>query len=64
MAKNTRSRKWQVTINNPSEKGYTHEKIKELINELKSLIYACWCDETGKEGTYHTHIYFVCTNAI
>ena len=64
MAKNTRSRKWQVTINNPSEKGYTHEKIKELINELKSLTYACWCDETGKEGTYHTHIYFVCTNAI
>lgn len=64
MAKNTRSRKWQVTINNPTEKEFTHEKIRELIDEFKSLTYACWCDETGKEGTYHTHIYFVCANAI
>ena len=59
MAKNTRSRKWQITINNPIEKDFTHEKIREKIDEFKSRIYACWCDETGEQGTYHTHIYIV-----
>ena len=56
--KDTRSRKWQVTINNPLEKGYTHDRIKEVLNKYKSCIYWCMSDEKGnKEETYHTHIY-------
>lgn len=35
--KDTQCRKWQVTINNPLEKGYTHEKIKEILSQYKGL---------------------------
>lgn len=60
---NTRSRKYQLTINNPSEHGFTHERIKNSLKQL-SLIYWCLCDETGEEGTYHTHVYLASDNAI
>ncbi len=56
--KDTQSRKWQITINNPLEKGYTHDRLKEILSEMKSLVYWCMADETGnQDGTYHTHIY-------
>ncbi len=29
-----------------------------------SLIYWCMCDEIGKEGTYHTHIFFVAKSGV
>ena len=54
--KNLQSRKWLLTVNNPSEKGYSHEFIKKALNELK-VAYWCMSDETGESGTYHTHIY-------
>lgn len=50
-----KSRKWQITLNNPQPKGYTHEKIKAELHALKSLKYYCMSDEIG--NTYHTHIY-------
>lgn len=62
--KDTRSRKWQITINNPQEKGFTHEVIKENLSEIKSLVYWCMADEVGENGTYHTHIYIALSNAI
>ena len=55
--KDTQSRKWQVTINNPTEKGYTHIRLKEILSEMKSLIYWCMSDEVGENETYHTHLY-------
>lgn len=55
--KDTQSRKWQITINNPQEKELAHDKIKEILNELKSIRYYCMADEMGE--TYHTHIYVV-----
>lgn len=65
MANNSASRKWQITINNPKEKGYNHETLKALIDEyFTNNIYGCMCDETGEEGTYHTHIYLVFTSAV
>lgn len=64
MQADTRSRKWQLTINNPKEKGRTHEAIKETLNTFKALSYWCMCDEIGEEGTYHTHIFFYSPNAI
>ncbi len=63
MDKDTRSRKWQITINNPVEKGFTHERIKELLEEFTSLVYWCMSDEIGENGTYHTHIYMALSNA-
>ena len=57
MAKDTQSRKWQVTINNPADKGYSHDKLKEIVSNMKSVIYWCMADEVGDNGTYHTHVY-------
>lgn len=53
----TQSRKWQITINNPTEKGLTHEALKEILTGMKSVIYWCMADEIGENGTYHTHLY-------
>lgn len=52
------SRKWLLTINNPSKHGCTHENIKVTLSQFKSVKYWCICDEIGgKTKTYHTHIY-------
>lgn len=64
MSKDTRSRKWQITINNPLDKGFNHQKIQEELTDLKSCVYWCLCDEVGENGTYHTHVYVACENAV
>lgn len=56
----SQSRKWQITINNPLDKGYTHDKIKDIVFSMKSVIYWCMADEIGVQGTHHTHI-FLCS---
>lgn len=61
---NSRSRKYQLTLNNPLEHGYSHQHIKECMEEIK-YIYFCMSDEIGaEEQTPHTHLYFVCKNAV
>lgn len=61
----TRSRKWQLTINNPIEHNLKHNTIKEYLSNLDNLIYWCMCDEIGgQEKTYHTHVYIHLKNAI
>lgn len=62
MTNNTQSRKWQITINNPIEKGYSHEKIIDIVSNFKSVIYFCMADEIGENGTYHTHV-FLCSKS-
>lgn len=62
--KDTRSRKWQITINNPKEKGFDHERIKEQLGTFKSCVYWCLSDEIGENGTYHTHIFMACSDAV
>lgn len=58
------SRKFQLTIMNPQERGYTHERIKEIISEFDSVIYWCMSDEIApEEQTPHTHIYIQFLNA-
>lgn len=60
-----RSRKWNITINNPQDSGFTHQQIKEVIEALPSIIYWCMADEIGnKEHTYHTHLYICLKNPI
>lgn len=58
-----RSRKWQLTINNPKEHSLEHDKINEKLNEFDGLIYYCFCDEIGENKTYHTHLYIQFKNA-
>lgn len=59
--KDKQSMRYQLTVNNPIEKGFTHENIKNiLINNFKTVSYFCMADEKG--SCYHTHI-FVCFNS-
>lgn len=54
--KDSQSDKYLLTINNPKEKGMTHEKIAEiLVTSFKTLDYFCMADEMGT--TYHTHVF-------
>ena len=55
MAKEAQMRKVILTINNPSEAGYTLDVVDKLVQELKPQYY-CRCLERGKEGTEHCHI--------
>lgn len=47
---------YQLTINNPKEKDYTHNRIFEILKtNFKTLVYACMADEQG--SMHHTHIF-------
>lgn len=49
---------YQLTINAPLEKGYTHEHIVDIIrSNFKTTTYFCMADEEG--SCFHTHIYVV-----
>lgn len=61
----TRSRKWQITINNPIEHGFTKDNLIDIISKLKGVSYYCFCDEIGlEEKTPHTHIFIYADDAI
>lgn len=60
----TKSRKYQLTFNNPLEYGCTHDMLNDTMKNF-NYSYYCLCDEIGaEEKTPHTHLYFVCENAI
>jgi hypothetical protein len=63
-AKDTQSRKWMLTINNPITYGLTHDKLKDIFVFFTSLIYWCMSDEVGECGTYHTHVYLCFSSAV
>lgn len=56
-AKDPQGRKWLLTINNPKEKDWNHEKIKLELLKISSINYYCLGDEQGE--TYHTHIFMM-----
>lgn len=64
MPRDKASRKYQLTINNPLEHGFSHEVIRSTIETLTGCLYWCLCDEVGQEGTPHTHVYLVFQNAV
>ncbi len=54
---------YQLTINAPLEKGYTHEHIsKTIIDNFKTIIYFCMADEQG--SIHHTHIFMVFSSRV
>ncbi|MCL2190170.1 MAG: replication protein [Defluviitaleaceae bacterium] len=60
-----KGRKWQITINNPLEHGFDHERIRTALDNLKSTLYWCMADEQGaEEHTPHTHIYAQFTSPV
>ncbi len=62
MSAKKQSRKWNLTINHPIEKGWTHEKLKTTLQGIASLTYYCMADEKGENEVFHTHIYIVSKN--
>ena len=53
-----RSRKWLITINNPADHGFDHDRIKAAVLDLPGILYWCMCDEQGDEcETLHTLIW-------
>lgn len=54
--KDSQANKFLVTINNPQEKGLSHEEIKKiLVTNFRTLEYAAMADEQG--SCYHTHLF-------
>jgi len=49
--------KWHLGIDNPLENGYTHERIKELVNGLNDVEEWRTTDEMDRSKVIRTHIY-------
>ena len=65
MLPDQQARKWQITINNPLDKGFSRERIKAEIHKLKPLVYWCMADEIGEEEeTPHVHIFIACSSPV
>lgn len=64
MAREKAHRKYQLTINNPLELGFSHEVIRSNLEALPRCLYWCMVDEVGDSGNLHTHVYLACKNAI
>ena len=64
MPRKPSTRKYQLTINNPTDHGFTHERIRTILSEFPGLLYWCMCDEVGEQGTPHTHVYTVFRNSV
>lgn len=60
---NRRSRKYQLTFNNPEKhKNSSHKAIQEKLSAWDNLIYWCMCDEIGKSP--HTHLFVQFKNPV
>lgn len=59
LKKDTKSRKYLLTINNPKENGFSCEHLQQIITDnFKSILYYCLADDVGgNEGTYHTNVF-------
>lgn len=64
MPRKESSRKYLLTINNPTDHGFTHDRIRAILNEFSGVRYWCMCDEVGEQGTPHTHVYVVFANSV
>ena len=63
--KDTQSRKWLLTINNPQNHQMTHDIINSIMQQkFKSVTYYCMADEIGEKGTYHTHLFIYSRSGI
>lgn len=58
MKDNSQSRKYQLTINSPSEHGIESQSIRDLIEKTLTVDYYCMCIEIGnKTEREHMHIF-------
>lgn len=63
--RDTQSRKWLLTINNPEKYNMLHSDINSIMQQnFKSVTYYCMSDEIGEKGTYHTHLFIYSRSGI
>lgn len=59
----TQSLKYQLTLNDPLAKGYSHQHIFNIFhNNFKTMVYICMSDEKGT--LFHTHIFVVFSSRV
>lgn len=61
ISKDTQSRKWLITINNPNEHNFDEKEIENTLKTFK-FRYACYAREIGEKGTEHIHL-FICAKS-
>ncbi len=49
-------RKYMLTIQDPINKGYSHDIIRDILHSLK-VDYFCMADEVATTGMPHTHVF-------
>ena len=64
MPRTPATRKYQLTLNNPAEHGWSHDYIKNVLSTFSSLLYWCMCDEVGDNKTPHTHVFIIFQNPV
>ena len=64
MPRKPSSHKFTLTINNPQTHGFDHARIRSILSDFPGVEYWCMCDETGEQGTYHTHLYMTFRNSV
>lgn len=61
--KDSKFRKYLLTINNPNDHGITHESIQEILaTKFKSLVYACMSDEVASQ--HHKHVFLAFSSPV
>ncbi len=55
--KDSQSRKWFITINNPQTKGVDADFLKNKMMSFKGVVYFCFALERATTGTEHYHIF-------
>lgn len=56
---------YQITINNPLDKEFSHEQIrKTLVERFPTLRYFAMADEIGEQGTPHTHLLVIFSSRV
>lgn len=60
---NHQHRKYMLVIQNPDERGFTHEVIRDTL-ACMNIHYFCMSDEVATTGTKHTHVFLYRKGAI
>lgn len=56
------SKSWLLTF--PVCAGFTHERIRAILDGIKSIEYWCMCDEISSHGIFHTHVFIFYSSCV
>ncbi len=56
------SKSWLLTFR--VDACFTHERIRAILDGIKSIEYWCMCDEISSQGILHTHLFIVYSSCV